>query len=169
LLRELPAARVDANPLVRWPGGEVRRFKGVLVAVPELTSIVRPLVWNWRRQRELPLGEGMGYLQISLCSDGAWRSRELPAQLQVDFRHGGERIAQKGQHLRLKEMLRASGVFPWMRERLPLVRGAGEIWCIPGVWQRPSAPVRSSNSVAQRVSIEWRDAPAWRLAESPAP
>lgn len=164
ILRELPAARADANPLVRWPGGEVRRYQGVLVVVPPLPAGGNSLVWDWRRERRLALGQGMGYLEAVNRADGPWLRSQLPARLSVTFRRGGERFAVQAQHRRLKELLRSAGVFPWMRARLPLVSGAGELWCVPGVWQRSVTVASRSSGRAVRVAIEWYDGPAWRLS-----
>lgn len=160
LLEELPGARASANPVVRWPGGEVRRYRGVLLVVPHLPAPGVALAWNWRRRPRLELGPGLGYLQMRVSSRGHWARSELPAALEVDYRVGGERILLRGRHRKLKEMLRAGGVLPWMRTHIPVLRAEKVVWCVPGVWSRESV-VRPNRGA--RVSLEWRDAPAWRL------
>ena len=165
VLTELPAARADAIPLVRWRGGEVRRYRGLLVVVPPLPDAVVALSWNWRRQPRLTLGPGLGTLWMRTSSAGCWSRSELPQTFSVSFRAGGERVAQGSRHRKLKELLRSQGVLPWMRSRMPLVAAAQQLWCVPGVWNRHSsaAPARQA-----RLSIEWLDAPVWRLPQNGA-
>lgn len=131
---ELPRARADAQPLVRWPGGEVRRFRGKLHAcvprtkdAPSATEATRALVWRWRGGAALSLGEGRGSLRLVRDVAGPISTAALPATLRVRMRSGGERLRSKegGQSVPLKEWLRRSAVLPWERERLPLVFADG--------------------------------------------
>lgn len=131
--RELPAARRDANPLVRWQGGEVRRFRGRLIIVrlePEATpgeATRRP--WDWRRSRRFELGGGAGVLRLVADPHGSLDGTRLPARLWVGRREGGESLALRrgGPRRRLKELLRDSAVPPWLRNRLPILFDGPEI------------------------------------------
>lgn len=138
---ELPAARADAQPLVRWPGGEVRRFRGRLYALP---TAPRPFgaqrAWTWRRRRRLWLGEGWGELRLLADPHGELDARALPATLWVEGRAGGERVVTHagGPAQALKELLRVAALPPWERTRLPILlaaaRGASrEVIAVPGV------------------------------------
>jgi tRNA(Ile)-lysidine synthase len=46
---ELPAARADAQPLVRWGTAEVRRFRGKLYALAQPPVPVPEGEWRWQR------------------------------------------------------------------------------------------------------------------------
>ncbi len=123
---ELPAARVDAQPIVRWEGGEVRRFRQRLHALvpsaaPSSQSIEHR--WRWRRQPVLELGAGLGRLRWVRDATGEIAAARLPAVLRVAARVGGERIRLRrtGPNHTVKELLRERGVVPWERERVPLV------------------------------------------------
>lgn len=123
---ELPAARVDAQPIVRWEGGEVRRFRQRLHALvpsaaPSSQSIEHR--WRWRRQPVLELGAGLGRLRWVQDATGEIAAARLPAVLRVAARVGGERIRLRrtGPNHTVKELLRERGVVPWERERVPLV------------------------------------------------
>ena len=123
---ELPAARVDAQPVVRWEGGEVRRFRQRLHALvpsaaPSSQSIEHR--WRWRRQPVLELGAGLGRLRWVRDATGEIAAARLPAVLRVAARVGGERIRLRrtGPNHTVKELLRERGVVPWERERVPLV------------------------------------------------
>lgn len=123
---ELPAARVDAQPIVRWEGGEVRRFRQRLHALvpsaaPSSQSIEHR--WRWRSQPVLELGAGLGRLRWARDATGEIAAARLPAVLRVAARVGGERIRLRrtGPNHTVKELLRERGVVPWERERVPLV------------------------------------------------
>lgn len=123
---ELPAARADAQPIVRWEGGEVRRFRQRLHAlVPQAAEREQPVLhrWRWRRQPVLELGAGLGRLRWVPDANGEIAAARLPAVLQVAARVGGERIRLRAQgpNHAVKELLRERAVVPWERERVPLV------------------------------------------------
>jgi len=141
---ELPAARRDAQPCVRWDGGEVRRFKGRLYALsPALAAhaalatcpspapqaarksgATRP--WHWRRQPRFELGAGRGALCLVADPDGPIAAKSLPKTLRVGRREGGETLVTEsgGPRRALKELLRVAGIPPWEREGLPIVFAA---------------------------------------------
>lgn len=121
---ELPAARRDAQPCVRWAGGEVRRFKGRLHALmpaaaasaADASSRSSPLrrAWRWRRQQR----DG---LRLIADPEGPIAAKSLPATLYVGRRHGGEMLKVDGGPRRtLKELLRVAQLPPWERD-LPIV------------------------------------------------
>lgn len=134
---ELPAARADAQPLVRWTGGEVRRFRERLYAFTPAQSVAmaqRPRSgyetsrqpWDWRRRRRFELGGRRGALRLVADVHGNIDGAKLPARLWVGMRTGGEkiRLTPGGPRRALKELLRGAAVPPWERERLPLVYAA---------------------------------------------
>ena len=130
---ELPAARADAQPLVRWEGGEVRRFRQRLYALVPTKAQTIEQRWRWRRQPVLELGAGLGRLRWVQDANGEIAAARLPAVLRVTARVGGERIRLRttGPNHAVKELLRERGVVPWERERVPLVF-AGETLVLVG-------------------------------------
>jgi len=139
---ELSAARTDAQPLVRWAGGEVRRFRGRLYAFTAAQSAALALrpheaqrallqpslqpslkLWDWRRRKRFELAENRGVLRLVADPHGNIDGAKLPAKLWVGLRAGGEkiRIVASGPHRAVKELLRNAAVPPWERERLPLL------------------------------------------------
>jgi tRNA(Ile)-lysidine synthase len=123
---ELPAARADAQPIVRWDGGEVRRFRRCLYAlVPLAAEREQPILhrWRWRREPVLELGAGLGRLRWVPDANGQIAATRLPAVLRVATRVGGERIRLRAQgpNHAVKELLRKQAVLPWERDRVPLV------------------------------------------------
>lgn len=138
---ELPAARVDAQPRVRWEGGEVRRFRGRLYALAAAASAIpAPQPWSWRRRRRLALGAGLGELRLVTDPHGELAAAALPLTLWVGAREGGERLVTEagGPQRTLKELLRVAAVLPWDRGRLPVLFDsapgtAARVVAVPGI------------------------------------
>ncbi len=160
--------RADAAPVLRWPGGELRRYRSRLYAGPPTTAGVPAAVasWRWRRRRRLPLGDGLGVLVIRRDPRGELDPARLPESLSVRFRAGGEKIADRvgGPRRSLKETLRAAGVLPWMRSRLPLVCDGDSLVAVPGICV--AGDFAANERSRARVTLEWQAAPVWR--ECPA-
>ncbi len=89
----LLAARVGANPEVRWGQVRVQRHSGRLGL-----DRVRPgaaaweVTWDLRRKRRLDLPGGAGRLELVRSVHGHLDGTALPAQLTVRTRRGGERL-----------------------------------------------------------------------------
>lgn len=112
---ELIDARIDAEPLLAWPGGELRRYRDQLYAMPPLQPPPpeATLAWNGCGTLDLPAGCGRLVAENSVPQAG----------LLVRFAAGGERFQPMGsQHSRtLKNLFQESGVPPWQRLRTPLL------------------------------------------------
>lgn len=121
VLDEVVNARADAQPLVSWPGVEVRRFRHRLYAIGSLPEHAPAAELNWNPQQILPL-PGAGQLSASGQS-GVGLSVPAGAKLSVRFRQGGERCRLAGQaHSQLlKKLLHSLQLEPWLRDRLPLI------------------------------------------------
>jgi tRNA(Ile)-lysidine synthase len=132
---ELLAAAADRNPVVAWPGGELRRYRDAIHllrpgAVPEPPAGVlawdpaQPLVLPWGRLHAVPVtGRGLAADRL----DGS--------AVTVRFRHGGERLRLPGGRTRtLKKLLQEAGVLPWQRPGLPLVYIGGALAAVADRW-----------------------------------
>lgn len=162
-LEELEAqvfeARRDAQPLVAWPGCQVRRHRDVLYASGPLEFPDPATALAWRTSRSLALPAGLGRLVLE------GREGEPPDwRLTVRFRRGGERIrlGRRDHHTDLKTLLQDMAVPPWERARVPLVFDGPELaavadWCI-------AAPF-AERLRAHSVSIRWQ-APGYGAASN---
>ncbi|MFQ5634464.1 MAG: tRNA lysidine(34) synthetase TilS [Gammaproteobacteria bacterium] len=144
-LGQLLSARVDRQPLMNWPGGQIRRYRErlyVLAGDPERATAGLPDDYEWDGCAPLDLGPVRGRLQL-ISDDPTVR---VPAALKVRFRRGGERLpaADRRHHQRLKKVFQAQGIVPWMRAHVPLVIYDGELLAVADLW--------SSGAMA-----EWRD------------
>lgn len=120
VLDELIPAGGDRNPLVHWPGGELRRYRGRIYALSPVAE-PDPKAQHWDLRTPLPFVDGLltarrvagDGLRASLCEHG----------VTVTSRCGGERCrpAGKGHHQQLKKLMQQAGIPPWERPRLPMI------------------------------------------------
>jgi tRNA(Ile)-lysidine synthase len=143
-------AKQDAQPLVAWPGGELRRYRGRLYLLPPLGEAAWPPQGRALAAMPVALGEGMGSLTLVPGAPRGLSAATVGRGLCVRMRTGGEQIKPAGQaHTKkLKKLLQDEGVVPWMRDRLPLVFAGDElvavadIWVAAGATSEPGATVR---------------------------
>lgn len=122
----LTAAR-DRQPCIQWPGGEVRRYRDTLYALPPRIAHDARQIFVWRHGThnypplDLP---GLGTLRLRMTFGEGLRSETLAGiALTIRFRQGGERFRPAGRHhsQELKKLLQDAGIPPWERARLPLI------------------------------------------------
>ena len=133
ILAEVIPAAEDAQPSVRWPGGQVRRYAGLLyllAADPE--PVTGPLRWDLTGTLEL--GDGRQLRTVSTTGAGLQAALQGNASLSVRFRQGGEvcRPAGRGHQHELKKLLQEWGVPPWQRPRVPLLYVGEELAAVVG-------------------------------------
>jgi tRNA(Ile)-lysidine synthase len=119
-IRRSLAARPDAEAVVRWPGGEARRFRGHLyLLVPE----ARPQPAGGRLVADGILAVADGELRLVATAGYGIPDRWAREGLNVTFRAGGERFRprESRHHKTLKRWFQETGVVPWMRSSVPLL------------------------------------------------
>lgn len=174
---ELPRARRDAQPVVRWSDGEVRRFRDRLYFLPPAAGRTRAreaggrrdrvpwdCPWDWERGRPYSLGPGRGALRLVADPAGTIARQALPARLQVRTRIPGAKVAlrQGGARRSVKELLRAAGVLPWERDRLPVLCDGTHIVAVGDLFV--AAPYLAAGSGRRgRLRLEWLEAPEVRV------
>ena len=130
---QMPRTR---HACIRWPEGEVRRYRDVLrvtargAVSPDWTATWDPasplLIPGTGKRLRAQIATGTGLAQ-------AW-ARDLPWHVQ--WRRGGERCLLPGRshHHKLKKLLQEAGVPPWERERLPLIYVDGKLAAVADRW-----------------------------------
>jgi tRNA(Ile)-lysidine synthase len=135
-LRQLLAARADAQPVVTLDAACLRRHRGVIELVARAPAISRGWRAAWRGEAQLALPDDLGTLHFQpAIGHGLSRARLAAGPVSARLRSGGERIKpDAGRPLRtLKNLLREAGVPAWQRERLPILFcGEAPVW-VPGV------------------------------------
>jgi tRNA(Ile)-lysidine synthase len=157
----LLAARADSAPLVRWQGGELRRFGDRLLAqaLPAHTvpaRLPRAGSWNWRRQSWLPLGP-RGRLGMIADRHGDVDLASLPCPLRIRFRRGGERLRTPHGSVPLKDLLQQRGIAPWQRTQVPLLYARSHIVAVADLWL-DTAYRAGAHSSGARGRLRWRQA-----------
>ncbi len=155
ILDELAAAREDAQPAVRWPGGVARRYRDGLYLSPAEEAEDVPAAPLDFSAEHVELGHGLGSLVRIPGAPLGLSDDVLGRRLEVRFRRGGESIRPRGRKhtRRLKSLLQEAGIVPWMRQRLPLVYADDELVAVADLWLAASA------SSAPGTALEWRDHP----------
>jgi tRNA(Ile)-lysidine synthase len=157
ILTEVLPAREDANPLVAWPGCEIRRYRGDLYALRPLPRPPTDQVLVWEGE-VLALPLPLGILTRVWPQSG---SRQV---------HGGSlkrhlvRFALQGQCCRprgsghrrsLKKLFQEAGVPPWLRPFVPLVFDGDRLVAVTGVC--PCAGGQGGDAEGWRIG--WRGHP----------
>lgn len=148
-LEQLLTAREDRNPVMRWPSGQVRRYRDNLYILeddPERIDANGPDVIHWDGCEPLDLGAIRGRLALE-------RATGSTTDLTVRFRRGGERLleADHVHHKRLKKMFQSRGVVPWMRAHVPLLFQDAELLAVGDLWSSSEFAAR----VGESAQILW--------------
>lgn len=154
VLDEVIPARVDAQPLVSWPGASVRRYRNGLYLLPEnLADTVESLPLSGK---DLQLGAGLGALHFESGADIGISEELFSEGLMIKPRTGGEEFQPQGQsHTRkLKKLLQEEGIVPWMRDRLPLVYSGEQLLAVGDLWLAEDAVARPG------IAVRWSGRPA---------
>ncbi|MGA1640643.1 MAG: tRNA lysidine(34) synthetase TilS [Steroidobacteraceae bacterium] len=153
ILRDVLGASEGRSPVVRWPGGEVRRHGDRLFAqAPMAPPLTGPVSIAPGEDLDLP---GLS-IRLAVC-EGAGIALESPDEaLELRFGHMDERLAWAPERRpsRVRDLLREQGIPPWLRPRFPLIyRGADLLAVGPvvGFKYRPAA-----GRLAVRPEIRWQ-------------
>ena len=130
---EVVPAAVDAQPCIRWPGGQVRRYAGMLYLLAEDPApLSGPLAWDLRQPLELADGRVLTLGAVN--GEGLQVALQGNATLNIRFRQGGEvcRPAGRGHQHELKKLFQEWGVPPWDRGRVPLLYVGEDLAAVVG-------------------------------------
>jgi len=157
ITHELIPARVDAQPLVGWPGAEVRRYRDklyLLAEVPDEEALATTKLTadgDW-----LDLGQGRGQMRLEAGVDGGIDCELVEGGLDLRFRQGGEEFCPVGRQRthKLKKLLQEDGVVPWMRQRIPLLYSGDSLVAVGDLW------IAANASDTNGYGVNWRNRPS---------
>ncbi len=157
LVRLLQATTRSGQGTLRWPGAEVRRYRDTISIMRPLRAAQENLSIPWDpRERVLVPGTGYTLRAEPSMGLGLSRARVTGVPLSVRLRRGGEhcRLPGRTHRHKLKKLLQASGLPPWVRERLPLVYAGEELAAIGDRWV--CAPFAAhTDEPSLRIVLEW--------------
>lgn len=156
IIDEVVAAREDAEPIVRWHGVEVRRYRNslyLLVADPSDSPGDQGLVVDGNR---MELEHGLGILRLESNAAEGLSHDVVERGLELRYRRGGEKFRPSGQaHTKkLKKLLQEASVVPWMRDRIPLIYADGELVAVADLWLAAGAASKPG------IAVRWENRPA---------
>ena len=136
ILDELMLARADAQPLVSWPGAEVRRYRDEIFLLSASPLPEHPLHPLRAGQPDLALGSGQGSLRLQLAEGSGIAPQFAEAGLNVQFRAGGEKLRLNGREgeKTLKTLFQEAAILPWMRPRIPLLYAGDALVAVGDLW-----------------------------------
>ena len=154
---DLLPARPDAQPVVAWSGGELRRYRDLLFVLPTLESMsLSPGLTLTPGAEPAELGERFGRLALRVSSGRGIDPAIAGAGLRLAFRRGGEeiRLHAGGPRRKLKKLLQEAGVLPWMRDYLPLLYAGDRLVAVADLWI-------SAEAVAEPgIAVDWIGRPS---------
>jgi tRNA(Ile)-lysidine synthase len=136
ILRQVTDARENADVCIEHDGMELRRFRGQLYIVQPRPVPARDLYLRWQGETRWVIDKLAGTLVFSeTMGSGVAASRLQGAEVFVRLRQGGERLrlAANRPAQTLKNLLQATELPPWERERLPLLYIGKRLVWVPGV------------------------------------
>jgi len=156
-VHELVPAREDAQPVVTWPGAELRRYRQhlyVLPAAPVADGVDEQILLV--TDELLELGPGLGALVLDAGKAGGIDPQIAEQGLVVRYRQGGEEIRLPGHDCthKLKKLLQQEGVLPWMRARLPLLYAQDRLVAVADLW------VAEDCVSTPGYAVSWHERPA---------
>lgn len=134
LLTEIATAKEDAEPLLSWPGVDIRRYQNNLYAMPPVASTnpLSPLEWDIKTS----LSIDVGVLTATQQKGKGVALSYITQSISIRFRQGGERCkptGRVGSHP-LKKLFQEYGVEPWLRDRWPLIYVGDVLVAVPNLW-----------------------------------
>ncbi len=153
----LISARRDAQPVVRWPGAEIRRYLDRLFVQAPLDPWPDGSETRSMAEGDLvDLGRGLGRLRLVRHGREGLDPDIVGNGLKIHFRQGGEslRIAPDGSTRKLKKLFQEAEVLPWMRDRLPLLYAGDTLVAVADLW------LSADHIAIGGFVIDWQEKPA---------
>jgi len=133
---EMLSAASDRNPMIAWPGSELRRYRNQLFIMPPLAPHDPKLVLDWDGQTSLRLPADLGIIAAKQTDSGIDPEKWQGSRIEIRFRQGGERcrlIGRNHSHS-LKKLLQDKGLPPWQRDRIPLIYIDNQLAAVGDLW-----------------------------------
>ncbi|MBP06163.1 MAG: tRNA lysidine(34) synthetase TilS [Chloroflexi bacterium] len=128
---------IDSHPLISWRGARIRCYRNFLYLLPEL-SLNSDLKGKkyFPHNDSLPLGENMGQISLLLSQKIGIDPDIAELGLEINFRNGGENICpiDSNYDRKLKRLFQEKKIFPWLRDKIPLLLYDGEVVCVGDLW-----------------------------------
>lgn len=135
IVSDLLMSPQDKNPVVKWQGCELRRYRNALFAMEEMDSHDSEQVVLWNLEKDLE--SKVGVLQARKGTGNGIKASSIENnEVEIRFRRGGEKIKIHGKNntRELKKLFQEEGILPWYRNRLPLIYIQNKLAMVPGFY-----------------------------------
>jgi tRNA(Ile)-lysidine synthase len=136
MLRQLCAARAEAQICVAWDGWEMRRYHDRVRVIRALPEPDAGMCIAWGGEQELALPQLGGMLRFVRCSgEGLSLEKLNAAAVTIRLRQGEERLRPDAARpaRSLKYLFQEHDVPPWQRGRWPLIYCGETLAAVPGI------------------------------------
>ncbi len=163
IIDDVIGANRGVAALVRWDRAEVRRFGDRLLLMPCLAPLESSSRQPWPDPAAgIDLGAAQGRLLCGAVDDGGLDPQRLCCgRVEIGYRAGGERIRISGKphSSGLSRLFQEAGVFPWMRDRVPLVFIDGQLAAVADLWV---AEDFAASPGSRAMALQWLEHPPIR-------
>ena len=129
VIDDILTAKPERQPLVSWQGGEVRRYKQHLFAMPNLPPVpTDTITWLFPNPINLPFGQ----LTAQKVQSGGL-NLPLETTLQIRFRKNGEFLQLHKHKHSVKKLLQTAQIPAWQRPFIPLIYLDDMLIAIPNI------------------------------------
>ena len=137
LIASIARDPASGHACLSWPGVELWRYRDDLHAAPPLPRPDTGLDLPWDMTAPLDAPQFGWRLQAVASQGEGLATARLPTKpLHVRLRRGGETCRLPGRQHRhkLKKLLQANHISPWLRPRMPLLYVGDELAAIADLW-----------------------------------
>jgi len=159
MLRQLCAARQDAQLCVSWGGWQLRCYREHAYVLPvAMPACDFSIAWQGEAEIVLPASHGVLHFEF-LAGQGVSRNKLEQGTVQIRSRQGSATIqpAAARPHRTLRNLLQEHDVPPWQRELLPLLFCGDELVCVPGL---ATAAAYQAQAGEPGIVLTWRSGQA---------
>jgi tRNA(Ile)-lysidine synthase len=128
---------LNSNPVVSWSGVDIRRYQNQLYLLPQIaTNDTLKKLKIYPNDEYISLGSGMGAISLEPSTNFGIDIEIANQGLLIVFREGGENIrpVNSNHNRKLKKLLQDKQIFPWMRDKIPILMLGDEIVCVADFW-----------------------------------
>ena len=120
-----------------WSGVDIRRYQNQLYLLPQIaTNNTLKKLKIYPNDEYISLGSGMGAISLEPSTNFGIDIEIANQGLLIVFREGGENIrpVNSNHNRKLKKLLQDKQIFPWMRDKIPILMLGDEIVCVADFW-----------------------------------
>ena len=161
IARQMLHAKTDRNPCVSWVGGQVRRYKGLIV-VDNPTNLCgklekpKPILWDYTQDLVLWNGKKLKANRVLGKGISLKMLDRYGSLVEVTVRQGGERCRPFGIGCTrpLKKLLQEQKIPVWERSLFPLIYCQSQLIAVPGIMVQEGWQASELSDVGLEITLD---------------